>query len=337
MSQAVLPAVSKPYLVRAGEGMRYSFAGQLAAVIARLEDTAGLFEGVIVSGGVGCAFPLHTHATTHEVLFVLDGALEFRLDDESYRLEKGDFASIPPGILHGYEMRNHRTQFLSWTSGGNGATVYSKVGDATEAFIFDEFSSREISKERLAEASESVDVKFAAGEKPARTATVSAKVPPSGVEAYVLRSREGERMVAGDQLFSFLAHRGNSNGAFIVVGTEGPAGEKIPEHYHEKHTEVFFCLEGKMSMWASGEQLELLPGDFLHVPANTVHAYRLDAHYTRFVGFLTPGLFEPFFRTLCDPYEGFVFPAKPRPFRFDRVLQKLGELDLKLVGPPRPQ
>jgi quercetin 2,3-dioxygenase len=87
-------------------------------------------------------------------------------------------------------------------------------------------------------------------------------------------------------------------------------------------------------MWANGEELQLYPGDFLHVPANTIHAYRIDSHYTKFLGFLSPGLFEPFFRTLGDPYEDHIFPSEPRPLRFDRVLARLHELDLKVVGGP---
>ena len=67
-----------------------------------------------------------------------------------------------------------------------------------------------------------------------------------------------------------------------------------------------------------------------------MHAFRLDKPYTRFVGFLTPGLFEDFFRILGDPYPGHVYPQTPPPFRFDRVLSRLGELDLKFVDPPAP-
>ncbi len=72
------------------------------------------------------------------------------------------------------------------------------------------------------------------------------------------------------------------------------------------------------------------------MPAGTVHSYRLDSHFTRFVGLLAPGIFERFFRTMCDPYDSHIFPQNPKPVRFDRVIQRLHELDLKLVGPPGP-
>ncbi len=97
------------------------------------------------------------------------------------------------------------------------------------------------------------------------------------------------------------------------------------------------CLDGSMTMRVNNETVTLSPGDFVHAPARTIHAYQLNGHYTRFVGLLTPGLFESFFRTLGDPYAGYVYPQTPPPFRFDRVLSKLNELDLKLVEAPAPR
>lgn len=91
-----------------------------------------------------------------------------------------------------------------------------------------------------------------------------------------------------------------------------------------------------MTMWCNGEEYRMHPGDFLHVPAGTIHSFRMDAHYTRFFSVLSPGIFEPFFHTLGTPYDGYIFPVEPGPARFDRLMQKVqaGELDLKIVGPP---
>jgi len=87
-----------------------------------------------------------------------------------------------------------------------------------------------------------------------------------------------------------------------------------------------------MTMWAMGEEIEMHPGDFLHVPAGIVHSYRLDSHYTKMVGLLASGLFEPFFRILGDPYEHCMFPSQPMPLRFDRIIENLEMLDLKVVS-----
>ena len=93
-----------------------------------------------------------------------------------------------------------------------------------------------------------------------------------------------------------------------------------------------------MQMLVGDEPVTLTPGDFLYIPPCTPHAFQLMKNGTRFLGFLTPGYFETFFRYLCQPFDGYAYPLVPPPFRFDRVIQHLGELDLKLLerpgGPP---
>ncbi len=337
MTDDTLPGVQSPYLVRCGMGHRYLVGCQLATLLARPEDTGSLMEAAVISGGAGSVFPLHQHARSHESWYVLDGQIELYLAGKSYLLARGDYANIPPNTVHGYRMRSHYTRVLVWTVGGDSAKLFSILGEPYQGYVPPETGLASLSSEKQSAAESACDIKFTGAELPSNGNfdSIDTHVPPAGMQPYVLKEGEGERLIAAEQLFGFLAHQGNTNGSFITLTTMGPKGDRIPDHYHEKHTETFFCLDGVMTMWAKGEELQLLPGDFLNVPAGTIHSYRLDAPFTRFVGLLAPGLFEPFFRTFCDPYDAYIFPQVPKPGRFDRVIKKLGELDLKLVGPPR--
>jgi len=87
-------------------------------------------------------------------------------------------------------------------------------------------------------------------------------------------------------------------------------------------------------MFVDGEFVTLYPGDYLHVPPKAVHSYQIVRNDTRFLGYLSPGSFDSFFRYLGVPYQGHIYPSVPPPFDFSRVLQHLGELDLKLMGKP---
>ena len=331
-----LPGTKAPYLLRSGMGHRYLGGGQVASLIARNEDTDGLLEAVVVSGGCCAEFPPHRHIRTHETLYVLDGQIALNINGSETVLSRGDYASIPPETVHGYRMLDHYTRLLFWTVNGNTATLHSTLGTPFQGHVRPEGPPEPFTPDRLEAAQELADIRFENDSTPVVSEpTPKIGQPPAGNTPYILRSGEGERMIAGDQLFAFLAHGGNTDGKFICLTMIGPKGERIPEHFHERHTETFLCLDGIMTMWADGGEAQLLPGDFLHVPAGTIHAYRLDAPFTRFIGMLSPGIFEPFFRTMCDPYDGFIFPQSPKPVRFDRVMQRLGELDLKLVGPPR--
>lgn len=334
LSKYSLPKEKVPYLLRSGEGERYLFGRQVATVLANGKSTGDLFEIVLLSGGKGDAFPLHIHKNTHEGLLVLDGKLELTLDGEHHLLVAGDYANIPAGTPHSYRMHSHRTRLVSYTMKGNVAHMYSVLGTPYDHAEHPPHASEEVSKERFAKAAEAADIIFAEDENPAGAPKLVENTElPAGVVPYVLESGEGDRLLTGDQLHRIVAAQKNTDGQFIVVSSEGSKGDRIVDHYHEHHTETFYCLEGQMTMWADGEEIQLNPGDFLHVPANTVHSYRLDSHYTKMVGVLVPGLFEPFFRTLGDPYEGHIFPSEPQALRFDRVLQNIETLDLKVMKP----
>ncbi|WP_395806059.1 quercetin 2,3-dioxygenase [Archangium minus] len=333
-----LPGQQLPYYIRNGEGERYLVGGMVAALIARGEDTGEHFEAAILTGGKNASFPLHTHARSHEALYILDGEVELWLGGQHYLMIRGDYASIPQGTPHAFKMLGHRTQILSWNTGKEIGPIYKTLGQPFAGYVQPEKVNPDISKELLKKAEASADVRFES-KAPSKSTPQRVRngVVPDKKVPYVLASGEGQRLVAGDQLFSFLGDQQVSDGKFIAVMTEGPAGPMIPAHYHEKHTENFFCLDGSMTMRVNNETLTMYPGDFAHVPARTIHAYQLNNHYTRFIGFLTPGLFEPFFRTLGDKYDGYVYPQKPYPFRFDRVLSKLNELDLKVLEAPAAQ
>ncbi|KKI89453.1 quercetin 2,3-dioxygenase [Bacillus sp. SA1-12] len=329
----MLPQEKTPYLLRSGEGNRYLLGRQVATVMADANSTGNIFEMVLISGGKDDAFSPHLHHETHEGIIVLEGRLELTLNNEHHLLTSGDYAHIPAGTIHSYRMKSHRTRFVSYTAKGETAKLYSIIGNPYDKVEYPPHGSSSLSSERFTEAAAKADVKFINEDHLSKPAVlVTNTVRPDQVIPYVLESGEGDRLLTGDQLHRIVAAQTNTDGQFIIVSSEGPKGEPIVEHYHEHHTETFFCLEGQMTMWANGEEIQLNPGDFLHVPANTIHSYRLDSHYTKMVGLLASGLFEPFFRTLGDPYNHYIFPNEPQPLRFDRVLEKIDRLDLKVVS-----
>jgi len=332
-----LPATQAPYKLDAGEGARFAFGSHLATLIARPEELGQAASGAFLTGAKGAIFPLHRHYATHEAIYVMEGTISLVLEGKTYLLTPGDYVNIPPGTTHGYEFKDHHGKLLSWSFGGNAGDVYKWLGEPFAGTVYSE------SKETIPWASldSSVDTELLSDASPHVTAYASKlTTPPDGMAPFVLASGEGERMIAGDQLYTILGNQNHSGGAFISLLTEGPIGMPIPRHRHERVTELFHCLNGEMQMFADDGFLTLEPGDFLHIPPKTPHSFQLKKHDTRFLGFITPGDFEPFFHYLCAPFDGHRYPLIPPPFRFDRVIQHLSELDLTILerpgGPPQP-
>ena len=83
-----------------GEGTRYRARGSLMTFKARADDTGGAFslmEREMPAGGR--MPPPHRHAGP-ESFYVLDGALEFLIDDELAQARPGWFVLVPEGVAH---------------------------------------------------------------------------------------------------------------------------------------------------------------------------------------------------------------------------------------------
>ncbi len=330
-----LPEQKMPYLLRRGEGRRYLLGNQVATIIADAASTGHVLSAAVIGGSKGESFPLHTHHAGYESIYVLEGKVQFLIGSDSYLLLPGDYAHIAPGTAHAYQMLGHRNSFISYSIGGDLTAIYPLLGERYEPIEYPPFSEHHFTEEQCKIAAQQTDITFSAEATVfSRYELVEHRELPTSVSSYVLESGEGVRLLTGDQIHRLLATRETTNGDYIVVASDGPKGEEIVSHYHEHHTETFFCTQGHMTMWANEQEIQLFPGDFLHVPAGTVHSYRLEDHFTKVVGVLASGLFEPFFRLLGDEYEHYMFPVEPGMARIDRLMANMDQLDLKIVGPP---
>lgn len=329
--KADLPGVKIPYYMRDDEGERYLVGGIVVNFRARMKDTGEMFELATLTGGMNAEFPVHARSNTQIAYYVMDGSAELVLNDKTFLMSKGDYANVPESTIQGWKFKSHRTKIMAFYSGESSVPLMKSLGQETKDYVQPEHAQLKIARERLTEAETVSDIKFIKSHKAKRAVAVTNSKIPNGKLPYVLLSGEGERYVAADQLYTFLGDQVNSGNRFITVMTEGPQTVMIPRHYHRQHSENFYCLDGSVDMIVNNSNLTLQPGDFATAPAGTIHAYKLNNHYTRFIGFLPPGLFSNFFKTVGGKYKGHVYPAEAYPSQFGRVLQKLHQLDLVVV------
>ncbi|ADB37001.1 quercetin 2,3-dioxygenase [Spirosoma linguale] len=329
-----LPGKKLPFYTRSDGGERYLVGGLVVNMMARAADTGDLYEWTVITGGKGAMLPSHTHAQTHEAIMVLDGEVELWLADKHYRLIKGDFASVPPGIPHAFKMMAHHTQLVSMTNGNQMGALYRSLGKPYAGYVQPSDEVPALDQVILKNAERVADVRF--DSKPLASGNTervtNAQLPKSAVP-YVLAVGEGDHYTIGNELFGVLCDNATTNNKLLVVTTEGPATQMIIKHYHLKHSEAFFCIDGQLRMIANQSTIDAYPGDFVSVPAGTIHAYQLIKPYTRFMGLLTPGIFELFFRSQ-KPYSQHVYPQGPGgPPNFSRMAE-LDLVPLEMPGPP---
>lgn len=134
---------------------------------------------------------------------------------------------------------------------------------------------------------------------------------------YYLADGDGRSHLLLGQVGRALASTEESGGRMSVMTALGPAGRPIPMHRHEREHDYFFCVRGRVQVWADGESRVLSPGDIASVPAGVLHAYQFHGHYSQFMGPIAPAGWDRFFDLTGTAYAGPAYPQvddSPPPF-----------------------
>jgi mannose-6-phosphate isomerase-like protein (cupin superfamily) len=119
------------------------------------------------------------------------------------------------------------------------------------------------------------------------------------VEATVHRPGEGER-IGGPTAVTIKATGEETSGSFylgevvVAPGFPGP-----PLHIHGKLHDMFYVLDGTLTMRLGDETIELSTGSFVCVPPGVVHTFSNPGETAvRFLNFNTPAGWENYMRDL---------------------------------------
>src|ERR1700728_547998 len=297
-----LPGSRHLYLLPEGKGEYHRVGGFSVTRMARPIETAGVYKFMSFGGRSGAAMPRHLHRGSHTFIYVTGGEIELELDGRLWHMKRSDFANIPPGVRHGWTMRSDDASFVLWSMNDRVGAAFIAMGLPSEGP--EPPSNEPIAPEKLADSAFVGDFMLMADSAPRGEPTrVSNLLLPFTPGPYVLADGGGERFGYN----TFLAKNVNSNGQFLVITSEGsgvarpndPFGMGVSRgvgpHFHARHTENFFGVDGETLCWAYGKAVPLRRGDFLQAPPRNMHGFRWVESYNRFLGLLTPGIFEPFF------------------------------------------
>jgi len=126
-------------------------------------------------------------------------------------------------------------------------------------------------------------------------------------EAVVHQAGEGELIQAGGGSSVSIKTDGETTAgtfylgeASLAAGFSGP-----PPHVHDRLHDMFYVLEGTLTVRIGDDSQELGPGSFVCVPPGTVHTFsnRSDGA-VRFLNFNTPAGWEHYMRDLGAAFAG---------------------------------
>ncbi len=287
-----LPGARRMYMLPAGEGEKHLIGSLVMVRVTRPLETANVFEMATFAGRTGAKMPSHAYLSSHAAILVMSGDIELELDGKRWRMMRGDFANIPPGTPHAWMMHSDKSQLALFTMNDRVGAAFVAMGkpydDSAAPPLIGDGS---VPPDNLAAASEAGDFQLRKAAAAGEAVRVTNKDLPKTWGPYVIADGGGEHY--GDN--TFLARNTNSGGQFLFLITQGAPGFGVGPHFHARHFENFYAMDGTTMGWAYGKAVPLKTGDYFQAPPRNLHGFELVDKYNRFAAFLTPGIFENFF------------------------------------------
>ena len=76
-------------------------------------------------------------------------------------------------------------------------------------------------------------------------------------------------------LFERLVNASDTGGQLGVSVVTQPSGAASPLHVHTREAEAWYVLDGEMTYVAGTETVPMVAGDFIYLPRNVPHAFRV--------------------------------------------------------------
>ncbi len=153
--------------------------------------------------------------------------------------------------------------------------------------------------------------------------TFASVEPGLAAVAASLAAHEGEaRWFLGDLVVVKLDGT-KTGGRLAAIEFTGVRGGEPPMHIHRKEDEVFFLLEGELSLRVGDKTIEMKPGHIALGPKDVPHTYSIRSAQARWLVLAFPAGFENFVR---EASEAAAELRLPRPGEPQGDESKLGEI-----------
>lgn len=124
-------SASKGELIRAGEGKTYPIGDHPIIVKVRADDTENKYEIIEYAVRPGFNASFHVHQRAEEVFYLLEGELEFKLNEQTVRARAGDLVRVPIEVSHGFSNpTNVMAKVLEVRTGGGYGKMLEELSQA---------------------------------------------------------------------------------------------------------------------------------------------------------------------------------------------------------------
>lgn len=112
-----------------------------------------------------------------------------------------------------------------------------------------------------------------------------------------------QRRYQGGFLSTVIAPPQTQN-QFAIIEFNLPRGAEPPPHIHQLEDEMFYLLEGRLSVSIADKLTILEAGTAIFAPRGIVHSFRILSTSARFLNLLSPGNLWHYFMEFSSPVNG---------------------------------
>ncbi|KAH7075437.1 RmlC-like cupin domain-containing protein [Paraphoma chrysanthemicola] len=318
------PGKPVPYIIPAYEGEAITIPGTKSVfrILASAAETDGLISVFGMEGAVADPPGFHYHNEAHDVFMCTKGRLKIWAGDKCRILYPGDFAYVPPGIIHQPQVLDKGVnETIGLVTPGQWVDFFRFVSETYEGVIADEFDTRNpgaVFGPKIREIKEKYDVVFQPQFQGAEVSEFTAEDEklPEGCEAYYLKANTGPvHLLEGTISRPFITTKQSvgPTGNFAITSIESSNRHNNTvlgrSFTFQKVHQMFHVLDGAISLTVNGEADNLVrAGESAFLPAGTAVAIKFVDRYVRFWSFSSGDGLETLIKEAGEIFNGTIVP-----------------------------
>ncbi|KAK6612312.1 cupin domain-containing protein [Botrytis cinerea] len=293
------PGEATPYVLPCFTGELWTIpcSNSTMRLLVTGNETNNAFAVVGTGGTKDNPIGFHYHKEAHDVFLCLKGTLNVWANDEARSMGPGDFASVPPGTIHQYQVASSHTEFLGLIIPGGWEEFFRFIGEPYSGPLFPTNDNRnpfEVLIPKLMAATEKFDM------IPVREKKSFDPQPWNGTEnklpgkcengGYFLRREREKRWLPVAQ-YSIHASKAFSKEV------------QFADTHH-----AIYTVDGALKLTIGGEEVIAPAGETTFVPAGTKFKVGFETVYARAYVFANGGGIGELLNGLGSVYESVAVP-----------------------------
>ncbi|KAL2844756.1 hypothetical protein BJY01DRAFT_263824 [Aspergillus pseudoustus] len=312
-----------PYAIPQLEGERITIPGSKGAfrILASSKQTNGLMA-VFQSGAVLSDAPgFHYHNQAHDVFLVTKGYLKLWNGDKCRIMGPGDFAYVPPGIVHNPELLGPHTETFGLITPGDWIDFFRYISEPYEGILVPETDNRDLKSlliPKVMAAKGKFDVVFQPNHVPPELGEWDKDDErlPEGQAPFYLRANTGPRWMLGGVLSRPFITTKQSNGVCAISSIESSSVYKEEASSvlskfltFEKVDHCLAVQEGTLGVVLKGQKEVLTrEGETVVIPAGQAFSLHFRSRFVRVWSFTDGDGIETLVQRAGQPFADVVLP-----------------------------